>query len=191
MNSKKVSKKTTTCSTINTKTYQKLFFINIKILVLGRSNVGKSSLINKLFLKDISFSSKKPGKTQNLEFFLVNYNRRDTGFIIDSPGFGYVNGPVILRKKFKYLIYSYINFGVRLNMILYLINGEYGIKNVDMEELEFLNKFNKKIQIVLTKVDTLNNIETVQYATQVSNFTKPLINVRREIFLTSSKYLLI
>jgi GTP-binding protein EngB required for normal cell division len=74
-------------------------------------------------------------------------------------------------------------------MILYLINGEYGIKKVDMEELEFLNKFNKKIQIVLTKVDTLNNIETVQYATQVSNFTKPLINIRKEIFLTSSKYL--
>ena len=154
---------------------------------MGRSNVGKSSLINKLFEKNFTKVSKSPGKTQNLEFFLINYNKRDTGFILDSPGFGYVDGPVYLRKKFKYLIYTYINYGVRLNLILYLINGEYGMKKVDMEELTFLNKFNKEIQVVLTKVDNLNQGDTIKYVTQISNFTKPLINVRQEIFLTSSR----
>ena len=56
-----------------------------------------------------------------------------------------------------------------------------------MEELTFLNKFNKEIQVVLTKVDNLNQGDTIKYVTQISNFTKPLINVRQEIFLTSSR----
>jgi GTP-binding protein len=158
-----------------------------EVLFLGRSNVGKSSLINAIFRKEIASSSKRQGKTQRLEFFLVEQKNKSKLFFIDAPGFGYVDGPVVLRRKFKYLIYTYLNYAVRLNQIVYLINGHYGMEPVDRQELKFLNNFGKHIQLVFTKVDKLNNSEIIKYMTEASQFTKDLVNVRQEILITSSK----
>jgi GTP-binding protein len=158
-----------------------------EILILGRSNVGKSSLINSLLAKKIASNNKKPGKTQKLEFFVLSKKKVPFSILIDAPGFGYVNGPIILRRKFKYLIYSYLHYAVRLKKILYLINGEYGMKNIDREQLIFLNKFQKEIQLVFTKIDKLNNSNLIKYITEASNFCKPLKNIRPEIMMCSSK----
>jgi GTP-binding protein len=178
-----------------------------EILILGRSNVGKSSLINSLFCKEITKPNKTPGKTQKLEFYLFGLNDNNKknnnksiytklkhevkinprGILIDAPGFGWIDGPVVLKKKFKYLIYSYLNYAVRLDQIVYLLNGEYGMNSIDMEHLKFLNKFSKDIQLVFTKVDKLNDNNLIKYVTEASNFTRDLNNVRTEILLTSSK----
>lgn len=178
-----------------------------EFLFLGRSNVGKSSLINALFSEDVAKENKKPGKTQRLEFYLFGkegkvknrlpgktiYSKLKTeriapdGFLIDAPGFGYVDGPVVLRRKFKYLIYTYLNFAVRLKQIVYLINGEYGMTEIDKEELKFLNNFNKEIQLVFTKVDNFSDKFLIKYITEASHFSRDLKNVRTEILLTSSK----
>lgn len=107
-------------------------------------------------------------------------------FIIDAPGFGYVDGPVVLRKKFKYLIYTYLNYAVRLKTIIYLVNGEYGLLTADKKELFFLNQFNKEIQIVFTKVDKMNSKEIIKFITETSLYTQDLRNVRQEILLSSS-----
>ena len=64
------------------------------------------------------------------------------------------------------------------------------MKKVDYEELEYLNKFNKEIQIVFTKVDNVNHYNNINYLTEATNYIKTLRNVRSEIFLTSSKYFL-
>jgi GTP-binding protein len=145
--------------------------------------VGKSSLINNLLKTKITKDSKSPGKTQRLEFFSIN----DELFLIDAPGFGFVDGPIVLRRKFKYLIYTYINYAVRLNHIIYLINGEHGLQKVDIEEIKFLNNFNKHIQLVFTKVDSFSDKNIIKHVTHASNFSKDLANVRQEILLTSSK----
>lgn len=108
-------------------------------------------------------------------------------FVIDAPGFGYVDGPIILRKKFKYLVYSYLNYAVRLKVIVYLVNGEYGITESDKKEIKFLNSFNKEIQIVFTKVDKMNSKEIIKFVTETSLFSQDLVNVRQEILLTSSR----
>jgi len=123
-----------------------------------------------------------------LEFFLIKKNEKENKvFIIDAPGFGYVDGPIILRKKFKYLIFTYLNYAIRLKTIVYLVNGEYGLMESDKKELEFLNKFNKEVQIVFTKVDKMNSKEIIKFITETSLFTQDLVNIRQEILLTSSK----
>lgn len=109
------------------------------------------------------------------------------GIFLDAPGFGYVSGPVELRRKFKYLIYTYLNYAVRLKQIIYLINGEYGMTDIDRDELEFLNKFNKEIQLVFTKVDNKNKNNLIQYVSEASHFCRKLKNVRNEILLTSTR----
>jgi GTP-binding protein len=144
-------------------------------------------LINSLLLTNIAKENKKPGKTQRLEFFLISKKNENRIIIIDAPGFGWVEGPVILKRKFKYLIYSFLNYSVRLSQIVYLLNGEYGMMPLDKAEIKFLNNFNKDIQLVFTKVDKLNNIKLVKFISEASNFTKNLKNVKREILITSSK----
>lgn len=183
-----------------------------EILFLGRSNVGKSSLINTLFKKEITSSNKKPGKTQKLEFYAFGKEEENksiprdhsgrkfiyshtkiieklnpVGILIDAPGFGWVEGPVVLKRKFKYLIYTYLNYAVRLQQIVYLLNGEYGMTSMDKEHITFLNNFNKDIQLVFTKVDKLSDNSLIKYVTEASNFTRNLKNVRTEILMTSSK----
>jgi GTP-binding protein len=157
-----------------------------EVLFLGNSNVGKSSLLNSILRKEVAFASRRQGKTQRLEFFLVEQNKDSKFFFIDAPGFGYVDGPVILKRKFKYLIYTYLNYAVRLNQIVYLVNGQVGLDASDKAEISFLNNFGKHIQLVFTKVDKLNNSEIIQYLTEAYQFCKSLSNVRQEILLTSS-----
>jgi GTP-binding protein len=179
-----------------------------EFLFLGRSNVGKSSLINSLFHQKVAKDNKTPGKTQKIEFFLFGLPKKfphnkglsskftkiqkesdfiHEAMILDAPGFGFVDGPVELRRKFKYLIYTYLNYAVRLKQIIYLLNGEYGMNQLDKQELEFLNKFNKEIQLVFTKVDKKNDTKVIQFLTEASQFSRGLQNVRTEILLTSSR----
>ncbi len=178
-----------------------------EFLFLGRSNVGKSSLINKIFFKEIAKENKRPGRTQKLEFYIFGRNGKNetiykpksiyskmkiqhwnpSGIAIDAPGFGWVDGPVMLRKKFKYLVYTYLNYAVRLREIIYLINGQYGMTPMDKEELEFINQFGKEIQLVFTKVDNTNDKNIIKYLSEASNFSRDLKYIRTEILLTSSK----
>jgi GTP-binding protein len=164
-------------------------YMNIpEFLFLGRSNVGKSSLINALLSKKATVENKTPGKTQKIEFFLLkDVKNVPKVFVLDAPGFGYIEGPVILKRKFKYLIYTYLNYAVRLKRIYYLINGEHGLKQTDKKELKFLNNFDKDIQLVFTKIDKLNKENMIKNIAEASSFTKSLKNVRPEIFLTSAR----
>ena len=79
--------------------------------------------------------------------------RRKFGMLIDSPGYGYVFAPVHLKKRWKKMMFKYLGFSVRLNLILLCVNAHIGLKSNDIQMLDDLRHFNKPVQVVLTKID--------------------------------------
>tara|TARA_Y100000739_G_C20389720_1_gene365021 strand:+ start:51 stop:677 length:627 start_codon:yes stop_codon:yes gene_type:complete len=126
---------------------------------IGRSNVGKSSIINAVTKsKKLAKISKTPGRTQNINLFLIN-NKVN---IIDLPGYGYAKVSKIKREELYNLIESYLINRLNLKQIFVLIDCKVGIKDSDIDILDLISENNKHFSIILTKVDkcALNYIDT-------------------------------
>lgn len=119
----------------------------------GRSNVGKSSIINALFnQKKLAKTSNTPGRTQQLNYFNLN----DSIHIVDLPGYGYAEAPEKLVKQWQKLIFDYLRGRVNLKRVFLLIDSRHGLKKVDKEVMEMLDKAAVTYQIVLTKADKVS-----------------------------------
>ena len=124
---------------------------------LGRSNVGKSSLINAITKnKKLSKTSKTPGRTQSLNLFEINKNL----YFFDLPGYGYAKLSKKIRAQLLDLIQYYIDKRANIKRIFILIDCNIGIKNLDIDMLDYIYSNNKNFSIILTKSDkcTLNLI---------------------------------
>ena len=121
-----------------------------EIAVIGRSNVGKSTLINMLMQKPIAKSSDKPGKTQLINYFLVNEN----WYFVDLPGYGYAKASLASRRKWIDETYEY--FIDRKPLILVLIDGNIPPQKIDLEFLQALSEESLDFVIVVTKADKAN-----------------------------------
>jgi GTP-binding protein len=77
--------------------------------------------------------------------------------IVDTPGYGFIYAPVKLKEKWRKMLFKYLGFGVRINHILFCVNGHIGLKNSDIKMLEDLQHFKKPISVVLTKLDKIRN----------------------------------
>ncbi|TNV77125.1 hypothetical protein FGO68_gene9294 [Halteria grandinella] len=167
-----------------------------EVVVLGSSNSGKSTLINALNMgSEAAYTAKRPGKTQALNFYLAQHsvNKRKQGFIVDSPGYGYVFAPVNIKKKWQKMVYKYLGYGVRLNLIILCINGHIGLKQNDLSMLEDLQHFRKPVQVVLTKVDKITGGqgELVRVTTETSRHIQKYVAkgfVNPEIHLTCAEH---
>lgn len=124
---------------------------------IGRSNVGKSSLMNMLLdRKGLVKTSKKPGKTVLLNFFIVN----DLFFLVDLPGYGFASRARKEQESWRKLIEEYLIKRETLATIFLLIDARHGIMKIDEQMMEFLNYYRLKYTIVFTKTDKLNKNET-------------------------------
>lgn len=124
----------------------------------GRSNVGKSSLINTLLnrtRKGIAHVSATPGKTQAINFFAVN----ELFYLVDLPGHGYAKVPKKLRDQWQRLIEGYLRREEGLRGIVHLIDARRGAVDQDLEMLDFLASIELPALIVLTKIDKLKKAE--------------------------------
>ncbi|MGV6862461.1 MAG: ribosome biogenesis GTP-binding protein YihA/YsxC [Putridiphycobacter sp.] len=120
---------------------------------IGRSNVGKSSLINKLTNnKKLAKISGKPGKTQLINHFLINKN----WYLVDLPGYGFAKVPKAQRKKFEKMIQDYILMRENLTNMFVLIDSRIPAQQIDLEFMEWLGISNIPFSIIFTKVDKLN-----------------------------------
>jgi len=131
--------------------------LNPDVAFVGRSNVGKSTLINALLCQKIAHTSKTPGRTQQINFFYRP--PAETSFIVDLPGYGFGKAPVKSVHSWNILIGSYAREREALVRMFALIDGRRGLKRHDMEFLHFLEEFQVPHQLVVTKVDRISSQE--------------------------------
>lgn len=127
-----------------------------EVLLVGKSNVGKSSLINALCNKKaLAFASSKPGHTRLLNY----YNVDDKLYLVDAPGYGYAKGGFDLDKLFGEMMEDYFSNVTRLKMVLVLLDSRRELSEDDLEIIEYLRSKNIKFLLTFTKVDKINQSE--------------------------------
>ncbi len=140
-----------------------------EIAFAGRSNVGKSSLINALVNRNnLARASNTPGRTQELNFFDVG---DPAAFrIVDMPGYGYAKAPIKTVQQWRYLINDYLRGRVVLKRVFVLIDSRHGIKEVDHDIMSMLDNAAISYRIVLTKTDKIKASDLA--AVQTDTMTK-------------------
>ena len=123
----------------------------VEVCFAGRSNVGKSSLINALTgRKGLARASNTPGRTQEINFFTAG-----DIYVVDLPGYGFANAPVAVVEKWQRLLKQYLSGRQTLRRVFVLIDARHGAKAVDEEIMSLLDSAAVTFQVVMTKVDKL------------------------------------
>ena len=123
----------------------------LEVCFAGRSNVGKSSLINALTgRKGLARASNTPGRTQEINFFTAA-----DFYIVDLPGYGFANAPLAVVEKWQRLLKQYLSGRQTLRRVFVLIDARHGAKAVDEEIMSLLDRSAVTFQVVMTKVDKL------------------------------------
>ena len=156
----------------------------IEVCFAGRSNVGKSSLINALTgRKGLARASNTPGRTQEINFFTVGSSH----YVVDLPGYGYANAPVAIVAKWQKLLKQYLSGRQTLRRAFVLIDARHGIKPVDEEILSLMDSSALAFQVVLTKTDKIKVSERDAVLAQVRAALVKHPAAFPEIVMTSSE----
>ena len=150
-----------------------------EIAFAGRSNVGKSSLLNALAgIKRLAKVSNTPGRTQLINYFSVN----DELLLVDLPGYGYAKASKTKVAQWNMFVNKYLQTRANLRLVLILIDSRHGVKDTDREIMAMLDAAAVSYQIVLTKLDKLRASETPKIGADFSQHAALL----SEVIQTSS-----
>jgi len=152
-----------------------------EVAVVGRSNVGKSSLINAMFKRDIAKVSSSPGKTRLINFFQLN----DNIYFVDLPGYGYAKVSKRERENWRKMIEKYFRNRDNLKLVLLLVDSRHEPTNLDIMMKEWLEALGIPFVVVATKIDKLNQSEKAKAPKKI----REALNLPKDfpIFFTSSK----
>lgn len=142
---------------------------------IGRSNVGKSSLINMITgIKTLAKVSQIPGKTQIINHFLIN----EKWYIVDLPGYGYAKVSKTSRKLFSEMITSYIQNRENLYCLFVLIDSRLEPQKIDIEFINWLGEKQIPFALIFTKTDKIN---TPTLQSNIAIYKKEILNYWEEL----------
>jgi len=155
-----------------------------EVCFAGRSNVGKSSLINALTgRKSLARTSNTPGRTQEINYFDVGGRI----YLVDLPGYGFAEAPMNVVKQWQALLKAYLSGRATLRRAFVLIDMRHGIKKVDGEILDLLDKAAVPFQVVLTKADKIGAAQQEKTLAQVRAALQRHPAAYPELLVTSSE----
>jgi GTP-binding protein len=150
---------------------------------IGRSNVGKSSLINMLTgQKNLAKVSEKPGKTQLINHFIIN----ESWYLVDLPGYGYAKTSISVKEKFQKLISRYILNRENLYCLFVLIDIRHEAQKIDIEFITWLGENEIPFAIIFTKADKLGKVTTAKNVGAYSLELKKIFDELPSLFVSSS-----
>ncbi len=156
----------------------------MEVCFAGRSNVGKSSLINALTgHKALARASNTPGRTQEINFFTAG----ESHYLVDLPGYGYANAPLPVVEKWQRLLKQYLSGRQTLRRAFVLIDARHGVKKVDHEIMSLLDSSAVTFQCVLTKTDKIKATEKEKVLNQVRGELAKHPAAFPELVVTSSE----
>jgi GTP-binding protein len=157
-----------------------------EIAFAGRSNVGKSSLLNALTNRNgLARTSNTPGRTQELNIFDVGQPVRIR--LVDMPGYGFAEAPKDMVKRWRFLINDYLRGRQVLKRTLVLVDSRHGLKPVDHEVMDMLDAAAVSYHVVLTKSDKVKPTELAKILETVTMQAAKHPAAHPIIFTTSSE----
>ena len=157
-----------------------------EIAFCGRSNVGKSTLLNALTLRrNIARASVTPGRTQELNFFEVGEPTQLR--LVDMPGYGFAKAPVKVVEKWKQLVRTYLRGRQVLSRTLVLVDSRHGLKDVDREMMKMLDEAAVGYRVVLTKADKIKASELDKIVAATETETRKHVAAYPVLHVTSAE----
>lgn len=156
-----------------------------EIAFAGRSNAGKSSAINTLTNQTrLAYVSKTPGRTQNLNYFVIPENNQNAQneennlckFLVDLPGYGYAKAPLEIRKQWDNLIAPYLLNSPSLKALVAIMDIRHPLTTLDSQLLCWFCQTQKPVHIVLTKADKLSRQQQNKTLAEVEKAVTELLS---------------
>ncbi|WP_204601980.1 ribosome biogenesis GTP-binding protein YihA/YsxC [Paremcibacter congregatus] len=159
----------------------------VEVSFAGRSNVGKSSLLNALVGQNgLARTSNTPGRTQEVNFFEIGAKDEDGLYLSDLPGYGYAKVSRSLVKEWTKLLKSYLRGRPNLRRAFVLVDSRHGIKDSDREIMTMMDECAVSYQIVLTKMDKIKKAEQEKVVAKTQADVRKNVAAHPEVLLTSS-----
>ena len=134
-----------------------------EVAIVGRSNAGKSSLLNTLTDQNkLAFTSKTPGRTQHINYFSIDGIGANGMFLVDLPGYGYAKVPEKIRTHWVQLLGDYLQSRSQLCGLVLIMDSRHPLRDLDYQMLQFFKTTGKTVHLVLSKADKLTHQEKIK-----------------------------
>lgn len=155
-----------------------------ELALMGRSNVGKSSLINMLLgRKQLAKTSNTPGKTQLINHFLIN----DTWYLVDLPGYGWAKVSLTKKQQWEKMVKAYLRYREQLNLVLVLVDARHTPQKLDIAMISWLGQHKLPFVILLTKADKASKQQVEKNLEALQQVLSNHWEVLPKVFVTSSR----